>query len=608
MQVFFLSNKTGEENKGLDSLKGIFTESKDAIPVSGMDLRIFYRNHHLSYYSANGDFIANNGVFVYKDEFNKNGIKRFYEDLNSGVALKELLLRAHGQFFLVLYLKGDLMVITDRFRTIPVFLLKTKNTVQISNLYYLLTKNNDASYTVNFDYLSQNLSWQRNTSHIFSDSTLFNEISYLEPGCIYHLANGAVNSEKYYDIKRNIEFGKYKNLKTVVDDLIGILDSNYRFLENIEKIFCCITGGFDTRLNLSTLLKKKKQFLCGHAVLDYEAYLKKGRFADFRIVDRFIREFGLNYKNLGTDLKNVKEWVEEYKEPLKFIKYDAAAFHRYHYYDSVSQIADIELSGFGGSEFLTKDCHLYFRQNKKFEKKEFLKAQKYNDILLEKYYDKKKYYFSLERYVEGLIGNITYTQRGDLLTYLIYTSPFMNNYNNYVASVNMFCPAYSPYYEPGFLKIMMETPYRLKGFHGIQRHLYSRIMDRGLAHIDTTHGYPATTITKRNFYRFWRILNPVDPNLQYHPLFKRFKKEIYNFAIGIILPYVYRCLKYLKLGNRLKLDSIDAYVKIIEESNLVNKFLDATKLRKRIMNIRLRAAIKEFSEKTGIYLQDKVLG
>lgn len=244
MQVFYLSN-INRENAGFEKIKKIFMEYENIAHTPGFQIKMFFKNHHLSYYSTNGNFIANNGVFVYKDRFNKQAIRKFYEDLNSGGALKDLLLKAHGQFFLVLYFEGKLMVVTDRFRTIPVYLLNSKNGVEVSNAFYLLTQNSEVNYSVNFDYLSRQLSPRSSGmrfTYVFPEGTLFKEISYLKPGCIYSFVNNEIKIEEYYNIKEDIEFGKYRTLKQVVDKLTDILDSNYRFLDNIEKVFCGITG------------------------------------------------------------------------------------------------------------------------------------------------------------------------------------------------------------------------------------------------------------------------------------------------------------------------------------------------------------------------------
>ncbi|MDO8603559.1 MAG: hypothetical protein Q7O04_06920 [Candidatus Omnitrophota bacterium] len=600
MQIFYLSN-TGKENSGFEKIKRFFTEYSNIPFIAGFQAKILFKNHHLSYYSKGEDFIANGGVFIYRDNFNKVAVSLFYEDLNSGDKLEDLLLKAHGQFFLVLYFRGKLMVITDRFRTIPVYLLRQGNTIEVSNTYYLLSRNNNVRYSVNFDYLAQHLSCHDHF-HVFSNDTLFKEVLYLKPGSIYSFRNNEVKIETYYDINKDIRFGRYKNIEEVLDNLAGIFESNFRFLDNVENIFCGITGGFDTRMNISTLLKKNKQFLCGNEIMQHEDYLKKGRYSDLPITQKIVKEFNLDYRNICGDMESVIKWKKENEDFFKLIK-TIGSYHRYYYFDSVSKIADIEVGGFAGSELYTKNYYSYFRKIKAFNVKEFIRMQRYNDVLIDKYYNRERYYAYLEEYIKNLVAPLTYSTRGDLCTYLFYSSLFMNNISDYVGSINLFCPSYTPYLEPDFIKIMLETPYTLKGFHSIQRRLYARIMDKKLRDFDTTHGYPATTLTPANFYRFLRLLYPIEPNLAYLSPIEILKRETYGFMAGMVLPHFYKGLKFLKLDRKIKLDSIDEFVHIIRDSNPINKYLDNTKMQKRRMTIRLRSMIKFFGEHIEPYLE-----
>ena len=558
MQAFYCSNEKKEDKLFVDTKK-VLNEKTDSPAVSGFYMRIFYSNNHLSYYEKGGDFVANNGVFVYKDQFNKRALQLFYEDLAAGHRLSELLLKAHGQFFLVAYLKGKLHIATDKFRTIPVFLLKSKNIIDISNMYYLLTRNTNVEYSINFDYLAQQVSGPGTTMHFYSGGTLFNEISYLDPGTIFTLEKNEIKKELYYDIKKDIEFGKYKSVSQVLDALVPALEANYKFLDNIDKIFCGITGGCDTRLSLSTLLKKGKAFSCGNCVLTKNWYLRKGKFCDSSILKQIREQFNLPYEDFGTNPDAIKKWVADNKKFVELQKDTAGASDRYYYYNSVARKFDIELTGFGGSEVLNKYSYRFFKKGGKFSAEEFLKTQHYNDILQDRYYDKKRYEQKIREYMSDLVKGITYSDRGDLLTYILYDISFKNFLNDYTGAINMLCPAYSPYLEPDFIKIMMETPYRLKGFHTIQRRLYDRVMDERLRNIATTHGYPPRGITPGNFYRFLRLLNPIDPCLQYYGPLGRLR-----IFYGT----------YLHRMNRPNLHNI-------EPGNPIYKYLDAAKINKK---------------------------
>jgi len=153
MNAFYLSIDK-KDDKQFKGLKTLLQEYKNTISTPGFETKIFYNNSHLSYYSQEDDFIASNGVFIYKDLFNAKALRRFYEDLNSGSDIANLLLNTHGQFFLVLYFNKKLMVITDRFRTIPVFLLRDGNCIEVSNIYYLYLLRNYQLHTTQIHLLS----------------------------------------------------------------------------------------------------------------------------------------------------------------------------------------------------------------------------------------------------------------------------------------------------------------------------------------------------------------------------------------------------------------------------------------------------------------------
>ncbi|MFA5142583.1 MAG: hypothetical protein WC522_00255 [Candidatus Omnitrophota bacterium] len=558
MQAIYISN-TKKDGKLFAEVKKLLQE-KEAVPEpQGIHVNIFYNNHHLSYYQSGNDFVANNGTFVYKDLFNKRALEVFYADLMKGQKLSELLSKAHGQFFLVAHLAGKLYVATDKLRTIPIFILRANGAIEISNLYHPLSRNPSVKYTVSFDHLAQQLSFNGSGTHLFTGETLYNEIAYLDAGTIFTVEKDNVGKELYYNIKKDIEFGKYKSLPDVIDAVAAELEKNYKFLDSVDRVFCGVTGGYDTRFNLDTVLKKKKNFACGNMILEREWGLRQGKFSDFNITKKIARVMGLEYKNFGVLQEDIDNWVDQNRVFIESHKDTAGSSHRYYYYNSVSKEFDIELTGMGGTELLNKFSNEYYRKGGRFDIDEFLAPQKYNDILQDRYYDGRKYKARLREYVSDLLDGITYSSRGDLFTYIIYEGTYRSFQDEYVGAINMFCTAYSPYLEPGFVKIMLETPYRLKGFHMIQRHIYARIMDKRLANIDTTHGYPPTTIGFKNFYRFLRLLNPIEPSLQYYGLLNRLR-IIYG--------------KYLYNMNRPELYDFGS-------DNPVYKYIDRDKLNKR---------------------------
>ena len=558
MQAIYISN-TKKDEKLFREIENLLQEKKDLPKTPDLYLRMFYNNHHLSYYQNGNDFVANNGTFVYKDLFNRKALELFYRDLMAGQKLSALLPEAHGQFFMVASIAGKLYVVTDKIGTIPVYLLRSQGTIEISNLYHPLSKNPAVKYTVNFDHLAQQLSFGGSGTHLFTGETLFNEISYMDAGTIFTIEKDRINKECYYDLKKDIQFGKYKTLPQVVDAVIAELEKNYKFLDNVERVFCGITGGCDTRLNLGILLRKKKKFVCGNMILANERGLRRGKFSDLHITSKIAKELGLEYKNFGASEADIAKWADDNKAFIESHKDTVGSPHRYYYYYSVSKGFDMELTGIGGTEFFNKFSNEYYRKGGNFDIEEFLASHSYNDILQDRYYNGQKYKEKLRRYVSGILEGVSYSTRGDFLTYILHDGTWRNFQNDYIAAINTLCTAYSPYFEPGMVKIMMETPYRLKGFHSIQRSVYARIMDKRLSDIDTTHGYPPTKIRPGNFHRFLRLLNPIEPSLQYYGPLER-ARIFYG--------------SYLHNMNRAELYNL-------KEDNPVYKYIDEDKLNRR---------------------------
>ena len=115
MQSIYLSN-TSTRDIDLSTLEKYLSKHPE-IKLKNYVLQFFYSEGRDSFIKHDQYFISNLGVFIYKNNYNKNALKLFMEDLLSGKDLKELLLskNTRGQFCLIIYYQNKLKLITDIF-------------------------------------------------------------------------------------------------------------------------------------------------------------------------------------------------------------------------------------------------------------------------------------------------------------------------------------------------------------------------------------------------------------------------------------------------------------------------------------------------------------
>ena len=145
MQSIYITNKNLED-KSLSILNDQLLRYPK-IKLKKYTLDFFYSTGRESIYKKDQYFISNLGVFIYKNNFNKNALKLFMDDLLSGGNLKDLLLSksTRGQFCLILYYQNQLKIITDRLGYYPMYFYHENDNVSFSNSMLLLSINNKTS-------------------------------------------------------------------------------------------------------------------------------------------------------------------------------------------------------------------------------------------------------------------------------------------------------------------------------------------------------------------------------------------------------------------------------------------------------------------------------
>ena len=107
----------------------------------------------------------------------------------------------------------------------------------------MLGKNNKTSlnHIGIAQYLSENY---KHITYACCDQNIFNEIHYMDPGTIYLIDDTSVKKEKYFDIKDQLEIGKYQKIDEIVSKAENLLTENLSFLKNINGLILIFFTNF----------------------------------------------------------------------------------------------------------------------------------------------------------------------------------------------------------------------------------------------------------------------------------------------------------------------------------------------------------------------------
>ena len=540
MQAFFYSTYRKLKDSGF--LKEHDCEVVDEVPGH---LQIFYNENHLSFYEVGREFLSNCGVIAFGNNFNKSVLKGIFCDDSRNLDWYLKNKRTHGQFFLLSYRwhkdrrKKELKLITDQFATVPVYIKYCADgNYEVSNVYRWLI--DPMVGEVDLFALDQRLSIDWNYP-MFTDNTLFENIKLAKPESVYLLDKKFIKREEY-------EKENYNCLPVAIRN-------NFQFLDDVNRIWCDVTGGFDTRLNLDWCLKRfvlnykdNKKVLFGNDLSDNDKWLLKGKYSDYNICKQIEKEFGIKIHDYTGNAKIlIDDWVNRRKDILQFNDSSIMSDKRLYSHWDEAHLADIKLTGFAGTEMLTNNSFNLFGDTWINHVKE---RQPHRDLLKYRFSyredngktlvykgSKNSYYWKLWEYMWNVdkIGNVE--------TYSIWLTAFQNCQQSYWGVANLFMPMYSPYID--LLPILLAKSRGEKKNYKIQREYYDYYMLDGLKDINTTHGFPACEITWKNWYRFIRLFMSFgDYNLQYLNLYKRLKRYIIN-KILFHSPLYWKPLKWI---------------------------------------------------------------
>ncbi len=533
MQSFYISN---QNNANLIDFEKFLIKHNQKVDTN-FDINFYYRNEITSSFYKNKNTIYYNlGCLIYNNKFNKEGLESIHNTL-SNKNLKDILVsdNLRGQFCLFIIENNNVSIITDKLGYYGVYLYKKGKRIALSNSIVALAKNNDV--TLNkigvAQYLSENYKY---LTYACCDQNIFSEITYLKPGHIYNLNSDTLIGKNYFNLKDNLNIGKYNSIEEVSNLANETLKNNLMFLkDNSLTANCDLTGGVDTRTILSVLSNNSiKSDYSLQAISEYKDFSNYGKYSELKIVDKISKKLDFNI-NIYSEEKYNKN--NELIEDLTFFLSNKQTYNRragYFFDLSSKNKYQINLSGMSGTEQLRLSYYEHFKNNNKLNLNELIKEYvECVDILDDNFIKPSAYYEHLNQFYSDNLSNITYDDASDLSSYIDYFAFYRTHFIRYHGLANSFLPFYTPFGDYNFAKLMYETSYRIKSRFEIQRNIISK-NNKDIANINCTRGFPLSKITLKNFYKFYNILNADIPQ-QHFSIKEKFEEKLNHSLINFFL-------------------------------------------------------------------------
>ena len=533
MQNLYISKNSTQKNDFF--VLNDYLEAHSELKVNNYFIKFFSSKNKESIFKKDNDFIANLGVFIYKNHYNSEAFKIIFNDLSSG-QLEKLLLsqKTRGQFVLIIYQNKKLKIVTDRLGYFPMYIFQKNGNVSLSNNMLSLGKNNKC--TLNKIGISQYLSENyKHLTYACCDQTLFNEVNYLEAGTIYILDN-EISKKRYFDLTQNINIGNFISLNDVVEKAEELLRENLSFLQNVKgNIHSDITGGIDTRVIIAILSKLGINFNVGlQAITEYEDFSNHGKFSELDIVKKII-----DYKKINFELFSDNKYLPNDKliEDITFYQSNKQTYNRRsgYFHNLREKNADIIISGLSGTELFRLSYYDYFKKNKKLNLEIFLPEYvEQVDILHDNLLNKKDYYDHLKIFYENNLKNVNREKDKDLASYIDYFAFYRTHFCRYLSLANSFLPFYTPYGDFPFATFMYQVSYDLKEKFKIQRYILNNL-DKKLASFYCTRGFPLEKVGIKNFYKYKNMIKKDIPQ-QYFG----FSQKVSNIYSKYLISYLFK--------------------------------------------------------------------
>lgn len=267
-------------------------------------------------------------------------IHAFYEKFNV-----DLYKYVKGNFVIIVFdeAKEELVVISSKLNTLPLFYYYKGNNFIFSSSVKAILDFTGISPRLDEKALVEQLLFY----FPLADKTYLNDIFQFPPASILKINKNEFNIRNYWAMERLFYKEKSMPEKEALSQCVDLMKENLKlYTSDTNNFLLALTGGFDSRTNLSLLEKNPEDFLC-------YSYGMPGS-KQIEIPLDISGKFRLNYKPIYLD----REFEEEYeKYALKVLEFSdgTAPVSRANFpyaFERLNYFSKINISGSFGSEIL----------------------------------------------------------------------------------------------------------------------------------------------------------------------------------------------------------------------------------------------------------------
>lgn len=229
-------------------------------------------------------YIFDDNNILYKEYDFINFIKKNIDNINNIMNIVD------GCFCIIINKKDSTILITDRLRSIPIF-INNNNFDITDNVYEYIKNNNDIKFSINQDKINEFTT----SGFISGEDTLIDTITQVEAGSISTIRNFNLNTFKYHKYKFCQVNGKKEDLDIIQilhKSHINVFDRLIKSLNN-RRVVVPLSSGQDSRLivYLLNLLGYKKVLCFSYGKLNNYESKKSKEIADYFGYDWYFVEY-----------------------------------------------------------------------------------------------------------------------------------------------------------------------------------------------------------------------------------------------------------------------------------------------------------------------------
>lgn len=257
---------------------------------------------------------------------------------------KDFVYQLNGSFVVAIFdlKKQELLIVNDRYGLRPLYFAENNGYLLFSSEIKPILKDKSVEWTVDDSAVMDFLLFRR----ILGTKTFLKGIKLLPAASIMSCNENLISTENYWDF--NFQEDNNHPEEYYVEVLTKLIKQAIeRCLKGDHKIAASLSGGFDSRMILTNIVKERSSF---------HTYTWGGRACkDARFVSIIAKKFGVHnhfFEYVPDDFL----WPEEEINYLSEGLIDHDSFGIINKLEEVRSLLDIEISGIAGGEILRGEC------------------------------------------------------------------------------------------------------------------------------------------------------------------------------------------------------------------------------------------------------------